>query len=114
MAQALRIASWKANELKQRFHEIEVFVWDQKIDICLISETHLTKEFHSRIIRYKIYHNIRPDKIRKDGSAVIVKENIKHYQEDNLETCLMQVTTVSIYANSKNITVAAIYKSAKI
>jgi exonuclease III len=105
---ALRIAAWNANGLQQSIHEIEVFLWDQKKDICLISETHLTKEFRSRINGYKIYHTIRPDKIGKGGSAMIIKENIKHYQEANLETCQMQVTTVSIQANSKNITVAAI------
>ena len=44
MTRALRIAAWNGNGLLQRIHEIEVLFWDQKIDICLMSETHLTGE----------------------------------------------------------------------
>ena len=41
----------------------------------------------------------------------IIKENIKHYEEDNLETKQMQVTTICIQAKPVNIivAVAAVY-----
>lgn len=37
------IATWNANGILQRRHELEVFLQTEKIDICLLSETHLTK-----------------------------------------------------------------------
>lgn len=52
---------------------------------------------------------MRPHKIGKGGSAFIKKENVKHYQEDNLETKQMQVTTVCVQTKTMNITIASIY-----
>lgn len=42
-------------------HEIEMFLWDQKIDTFLISETNLMREAYQQIKGYKIYHTIWPD-----------------------------------------------------
>jgi hypothetical protein len=39
MVQALRIAAWNANGLQQTIHEIEVFLWDQKIDMPDLGNT---------------------------------------------------------------------------
>ena len=60
MPGGLRTPVWNANGLLHRIHEIEVFLWDQKIDICLVSETHLTRESCPKIKGYKICHTIRP------------------------------------------------------
>lgn len=109
MAEALRIAAWNANGLLQRIHEIEAFFGDEKVDICLISETHLKRESYPKIKGYKIYHTIRPDKIGKGGSAMIIKENIKYYQEDNFETKQVQVTAVCVQTKPRNITMASVY-----
>lgn len=108
MAEALRIAAWNANGLLQRIHR-GVFFGDEKVDICLISETHLKRESYPKIKGYKIYHTIRPDKIGKGGSAVIIKENIKYYQEDNFETKQVQVTAVCVQTKPRNITMASVY-----
>ena len=91
MPRALRIAAWHANGLLQRIREIQVFLWNQKIGVCLISEAHLTRQAYPKIKGYKIYHTIRLDKIGKGGSTVLVQENIKHY-EDNWRTDIEKVS----------------------
>ena len=101
--------AWNGNGLLQRNHEIGMFVWDQKIDISLISETHLTRKSCPKIKGYKIYRTIWQKKIGEGRSAVLIKENRKHYEEDNLETKQMQVTTVCIQTKPVNIIVVTIY-----
>lgn len=58
---------------------------------------------------YKIDSVILQDKIGEGGSVVLVKDVIKSYQEDNLETKQMQVTTVCIQATPMNIIMAVVY-----
>lgn len=109
MAQSLRIATWNANGMLKRIQELELFLWDQKIDVCLISETHLNRDSFCKIRGYLIYHTTHPSNNGRGGSAVIVKDNIKHYEESKYETYAMQVIAVNILTKTKNITIAAIY-----
>lgn len=50
---------------------------------------------------------LQPDLPEKGGSALIMKENIKHYLDAKYETAELQVTTVQI--KSKDMTVTVIY-----
>lgn len=49
MAGSIRIATWNANSLRQHLAELEIFLVEQKIDICLISETHFTSRSVAKI-----------------------------------------------------------------
>ena len=42
MATSVRIAAWNANGLKNHVQEIILFLYLNKIDILLISESHIT------------------------------------------------------------------------
>lgn len=53
MAGSIRIVAWNANGLVQRNLELELFLVNQRIDICLIAETHFTKETIMRLRGYK-------------------------------------------------------------
>lgn len=77
--------------------------------MCLISETHLNKNFIYKIKGYLIYHSTHPSNNRRGRSAVIVKDNIKHYEESMYETCAIQTTAVNIQTKIKNVTIEAIY-----
>lgn len=99
----IRIAAWNANGLLQHVHELELFLWDQKIDICLISESHLTKENHININGYKVYHTIHPNNTTRGGSAVIIKNNVKHCEDVKYEISEIQATAIKIVQNLKNI-----------
>lgn len=56
----IRVAEWNANGLIQRLQEIEVFLRNKKIDVCLISETHLTNENYIKIRGYQVYYTVHP------------------------------------------------------
>lgn len=109
MNSTLRIVAWNANGLAQRAHELEAFLWNDKIDVALISETHMTRTNYCKIRGYKVYHTARPDLPGKGGSALIIKENIKHHEDAKYETPEIQATTVTVQMKSKDITIAAIY-----
>lgn len=81
MARSIRIATWNANGLRQHKAELEIFLEEQKIDVCLISETHLTRESYLKIHGFKIYHTIHPTNKTRGGAGVIIRANIRHYEE---------------------------------
>jgi exonuclease III len=47
--QKYKIAIWNANGLQQHAQELKTFLYDQNIDIIMISETHFTKKHYLRI-----------------------------------------------------------------
>lgn len=109
MSYTLRIVAWNANGLQQHIHELELFLINEKIDICLISETHFTKQSFFKIRGYCTYHTDHPADKARGGSAVIIKNNIKHHEEMKIETEKMQVTTVKVQAKYKEFNISAIY-----
>lgn len=109
MHQSLRIVIWNANGLSHHIPELEIFLNTQKIDICLISESHFTRSSYAKIRGYRFYHAIHPAERARGGSAIFIKENIKHYEELNIEKETMQVTTVKVQTKNNEVNVSAIY-----
>lgn len=109
MSQTLRIVTWNANGLLQHIPELEIFLNTQNIDICLISESHFTKLSHARIRGYKFYRANHPAEKARGGSAIFIKENIKHYEELMIEKEIMQVTSINVQLKNRNINISAIY-----
>lgn len=109
MAKQLRVMEWNANGLLQHQQELQVILELEKIDVCLIAETHFTKESFIRFRGYKTYHTIHPDNAAKGGTAVIVRESIAHYQEMSYQTAEIQATAISIKTHNCNITLVAVY-----
>jgi hypothetical protein len=109
MTDDLRIVTWNANGILQHQTELQVFLDIQKIDVCLISETHLTKQNYIKLRGYSSYLTAHPENTARGGSAVLVKDNIKHYEEQKYETSKIQATAVKIMMGKYKITVAAAY-----
>lgn len=110
MVLTIRIVTWNANGLLNQIPELEIFLNSEKIDICLISETHFTRLSYVKIRGYKIYHAIHPENKARGGSAVLVKESIKHHEETKIEEDIMQVATIQIQFNkNKKYNISAIY-----
>lgn len=105
----LRIITWNANGIINKKDELEVLLNTIKIDVCLISETHFTKQSYFNIRGYKIYHTIHPSNQARGGSAVIIKEHIEHYEECHLQRDEIQLTVVNIRTTKQNIAVGAVY-----
>jgi hypothetical protein len=109
MAISLRILELNGNGLLQHQHELEVIPSTENIDICLISETHFTKESFIRFKNYITYHTIHPANTARGGSAVIIKNNIKHFEDEKYVSSDVQATIVTVETSKLILTVSAIY-----
>ena len=109
MAHILNIAVWNANGLCQHAQEIKLFLQTLHLYILLVSETHFTGRSYMKIPNYNIYHDTHPDETAHGGTAVIIRQNIKHhtrivYKQDNIKA-----TSISLEDSIGEITISAIY-----
>ena len=82
----------------------------EKIDICLIAESHLTGKSYTKIKGYSCYHSIHPAERVRGGATIFIRENIKHFEDVKLEIETMQIVSLSVELNNyKKLRVAAIY-----
>lgn len=75
----------------------------------LISETHFTTRSFLRIPKYKLYHTIHPDGTAHGGTAVIIRDNIKHHETNSYNENHFQVTSIVVEDWSGPITFSAVY-----
>lgn len=92
----MRIVLWNANGLAQYILEVKLFMKTQQIDILLISEIHFTNKNYFNISKYKFYHTIHSDGTAHGGSAVLIKNNIKHHEDKPYRTNEIQATNVNV------------------
>lgn len=109
MSRTLRIITWNANGLVQRKQELENLMNNEKIDIALISETHFTTWTTLKLRGYQIYTTEHPSNRAHGGTAVIIKESIKHYELDKHPQEHLQATSVYINDGNNDLTISAIY-----
>lgn len=109
MVQTLKLAVWNANGLCQHVHEVRAFLQIHKIDIMLISETHFTEKSYIKIPKYNIYNTNHPDGKAHGGTALIVKNDVKHYETDKYATDHLQATSVAVDISTGTLTISAIY-----
>jgi len=82
---------------------------NEKIDIALISETHFTTWTTLKLRGYQIYTTEHPSNRAHGGTAVIIKESIKHYELDKHPQKHLQATSVHINDSNNDLTISAIY-----
>jgi len=82
MNNTLRIIPWNANRLVQRKQDLEDLLHRENIDIALLSEIHFTTLTFFKIRNYRTYTTLNPSGKARGGSAVIIKESIKHYEHE--------------------------------
>lgn len=101
--------AWNANGLLKHQNELQAVLATEKIDVCLISESHFTRESYIHLNGYKIYHALHPVNTARGGSTLIIRENIYHYLELKYEEEFIQTVAVRVKTKYHHITVAAIY-----
>lgn len=79
------------------------------MDIALISETHFTNESHIKIKGFDIYWTTHPNGKARGGSAIIIKNNVKHHQQDSIREEHIQATIATIQFNNQDVNIAAAY-----
>lgn len=105
----LRVVTWNANGLTDRRQELQTFLEMEKIDIALVSETRLTSKSHIAINNYKIYTTNHPSGNSHGGSAVIIKNNIKHYLMKEYRIEKIQATTIAVLEKHSETFFSAVY-----
>ena len=74
----MKIAAWNLNGLQQRALEIKTFIYNNNIDIPLVSETHFTTKSYLKIPYYTIYDTKHLSGKAHGGIAVKVRNDISH------------------------------------
>jgi hypothetical protein len=73
---------WNANGLLEHKNGLQAVLSTENIDICLISETHFTSESQIKFRNYVKYHTIHLANTARGRSAVVIRDTIKHYEEE--------------------------------
>lgn len=105
----LLIAQWNANGISQHKLELETFLNRYNIDIMLISETHLTTKNNFKMHGFKIYDTKHPEDKPRGGTAILIKNRIKHYQLDSISKSNLQATSIAIKEWNGNLNISSIY-----
>jgi len=113
MILTLKIASWNANGLNQHTQEVKTFIQNQDLDLLLISETHYTKKSYFKMPQYTIYETNHPDGTAHGGTAIIIKNSIKHYELPKFEQAHIQATSIMVDDWTGPISISAIYCPSK-
>lgn len=113
MSKFLKIAVWNANGLTKNAAEVKAFILDQNLDILLISETHFTHKSYFKVPKYSIYHTLHPDGTAHGGTAVIIKDAIKHHEIEAYKQPHLQATSVAIEDWKGPLTITAVYSPPK-
>ena len=79
--------------------------------MLLVSETHFTNRSYITIPNYnvRVYYTNQPDETAHGGTAVIIRENIKHYVRAEYRYENTEAPSIVIEDNTGETTVSAIY-----
>jgi len=78
MIKPLKIAT--CNAKAKHSQKITSFIFNQNIDILLISETYFTNNHYCRIPGNTVYQTMHPDGKAHRGTVLIIRSDIKHYE----------------------------------
>lgn len=111
MAQLFKIALWNANGLVKHKQEVETFLIHNNIDILLLSETHFTSNAYFNIKNFTLYHTTHPDAdiTPRGGTAILVKQYIKHYELPKYQKNFLQATSIVVEDWHGPLTISAAY-----
>ena len=113
MAKPLRISVWNANGLCNHIQEIIPFIQRSNLDILLISETHFTSRSYVKIPNYIVYNTPHPDETAHGGTAIIIRQNVKHYTREEYKQEHIQATSITIQDDIGELNIAAVYSPPK-
>lgn len=110
---SLSILLFNANGLKNHVNELQTVLFDKRIDIALISETHFTKYSHISIPGYYLLKFNHPDGTAHGGAAILIKTNLKFHPLTNFSQNHIQSCAISITLNNIPVVIAAVYSPPK-
>jgi hypothetical protein len=90
---AARLAYWNSDSIRGRKLELERFLREYGIDICLLSEIHLEPARTLRLANYVCHRKNRP--ARRGGRGALVRRDIDYYAVPVSD--LQQLEAITIY-----------------
>jgi exonuclease III len=105
----LTLSILDANGLSRHVEEAKTFNMNRNIDIILISETHFTNKNYLGIPNYAIYTTQHPEGKAQSGTAVIIKNSIKHHELNKYEKQHLQATSIALEDWQGPFTITAVY-----
>jgi hypothetical protein len=82
---ALRLACWNADGVRGRKQLLDHFLWQHGIDLCLLTESHLSSGDVSQLANCVFHRN---DRLTEGGgTSILVRRGINHHDvpEQGLE-----------------------------
>jgi exonuclease III len=106
----LKVIAFNANGISRQRHEFSKQLQEQKIDVALLSETHLKPRERFCIPNYHVYRTDRYPG-RKGGTAVAIRKGVPHTEVDLAPLVSIEATVVYIPTGNNEVFLAAVYKS---
>ena len=107
----LKIVTWNANGILAKLSTFELLLSSLDIDICLLTETHLTNKNNLSLKNYKVYSAFCPGNTAIRGSSLIIKNTIDHFEISKVESKDIQMFIVQVISLKQNINIGVIYCS---
>jgi exonuclease III len=104
----LKIVLWNANGFAQHTAEVKTYIQTQNANVMPISETHLSTRSYIKIPNYTIYATQYRDGTAHGGTAIIIKNGIKHHLHGHYTLEHLQATSVTIEDWIGPVTIAAV------
>jgi hypothetical protein len=108
-AKALRLAYWNADGIRGRKVELEQFLSEHGVDICLLNETHLESGRALRFANYVCHRRDRPT--RGGGTVILVRRGIDHYAVPVSGLQHLEATTIHLVLATRPVKIVAAYLS---
>jgi hypothetical protein len=109
VAKALRLACWNADGVRGRKLELEHFLSQHGVDICLLTETRLREREVFRLPNYVCHRTDRP--AGGGGTAIMVRRGIDHYAVPVLGLTQLEATAIHVMLASGTLKILAVYLS---
>jgi hypothetical protein len=106
---ALRLACWNADGVRSKKQELDHFLGQHGIDICLLAETHLRAGEVFRLANYDCHRN---DRLTEGGgTAILVRRGIAHHAVPVQGLQHLEATAIRVMIAAKPVKILAAYLS---
>lgn len=106
---ALRIAIWNINGLSPNILELETILSSNKIDVALLSESHVTTLSSIHLRGHQVYLTPHPDGRAHAGTAIVIRSCLKHSLLEAYSTDYLQATSIRLEDRAGPIVLSAVY-----
>lgn len=104
----LTVCVWNANSIRTQADEFRVFLRDEAVDVCLVTETHLKPGVNVGAANYRCYRNDR--ETAGGGTAAYVKTSLRHYVVNLPKLETVEATGVAVHTSAGLVLFVAAYR----